>query len=230
MSALFQAAWFLLIRRWVIRIAIIFFTSTLLVVLLFKWVNPPTTLTMISQRLDRGEALKREWVPIEGLSKNMQLAVICGEDVNFTEHHGFDFAAIKAAMKHNERGGKVRGASTISQQTAKNVFLWNGRSYVRKGLEAYFTVLIEFIWGKKRIMEVYLNVAETGPGIFGAEAASQEYYQKSAAALTKSQAAGIGSIFPAPRRWKIGGYPAAGRQKLILRAMNRRGSSLPYLQ
>lgn len=229
MSALFQAAWYLFLRRWIIRVTIIFFTTTLLAVLLFKWVNPPTTLTMISQRLDRGEALKREWVPIEKISKNMQLAVICGEDGNFTEHHGFDFAAIKAAMKHNERGGKVRGASTISQQTAKNVFLWNGRSYIRKGLEAYFTVLIEFIWGKNRIMEVYLNVAETGPGIFGAEAAAQEYYNKSADALSKNQAAGIASIFPAPRRWKIGGYPAGGRQKLILRAMNRRGSALPYL-
>lgn len=143
-----------------------------------------------------------DWEPIENISKNLQKAVIASEDAGFTSHHGFDFNAIQKAMKSNEKGKKLRGGSTISQQTAKNVFLWQGRSWVRKGLEAYFTVLIEVFWSKERIMEVYLNSIEMGDGVYGAEAASQYWYRKSALTLTKREAAGIAAILPNPRKFK----------------------------
>lgn len=160
----------------------------------------------------------------------MQLAVICGEDQHFNNHFGFDFAALKSAAEHNAKGGKVRGASTISQQTAKNVFLWNGGGYIRKGFEAWFTLLIEVIWGKQRIMEVYLNVAETGKGIFGMEAAAQTYFNKSSKSLTRMEAAAIASILPSPKKWRIGHSPASRRQILITRAMTRYGIELEYLK
>ena len=142
-----------------------------------------------------------DWEPLENISTNMQKAVIASEDGNFLKHHGFDFDAIQKAMKDNEKGKKLKGGSTISQQTAKNVFLWQGRSYLRKGLEAYFTVLIEFIWGKERIMEVYLNSIEMGNGVYGAEAAAQYWYRRSADDLTKREAAGIAAILPNPRKF-----------------------------
>ena len=133
---------------------------------------------------------------------NLQKAVIASEDGTFLTHNGFDFIAMQKAYKSNERGRKVRGGSTISQQTAKNVFLWQGRSYVRKGLEAYFTVLIELIWGKKRIMEVYLNSIEMGDGVYGAYAATEHWYRRDASSLTMKQAAGIAAILPNPRKYK----------------------------
>jgi monofunctional biosynthetic peptidoglycan transglycosylase len=156
----------------------------------------------IEHKLDGKEMVcSHDWEPLENISTNMQKAVIASEDGNFLTHHGFDFDAIQKAMKDNEKGKKLKGGSTISQQTAKNVFLWQGRSYVRKGLEAYFTVLIELIWGKERIMEVYLNSIEMGDGVYGAEAAAQYWYRKSAADLTKREAAGIAAILPNPRRF-----------------------------
>ena len=142
-----------------------------------------------------------DWEPLENISINMQKAVIASEDGNFLKHHGFDFDAIQKAMKDNEKGKKLKGGSTISQQTAKNVFLWQGRSYVRKGLEAYFTVLIELIWGKERIMEVYLNSIEMGDGVYGVQAASQYWYRKNAIDLSKREAAGIAAILPNPRKF-----------------------------
>lgn len=233
MASFFALPAVIIIRRWIIRLLIGFVTLSLFLVLLFKWVNPGYTLTMLSRKMaSEKESFRivKEWKDIEDISANMQLAVICGEDQHFCQHHGFDFAAIKSAMENNAKGGPVRGASTISQQTAKNVFLWEGRSWVRKGLEAWFTMWIELIWGKKRIMEVYLNVAETGDGLFGVEAASRKYYGTTAKSLNLSQAAGIASILPSPRRWRIGAYPAAGRQGLITYAMSRYGIQLEYLK
>jgi len=147
--------------------------------------------------------LKKEWKSLEEISSQLQLAVVASEDNRFTEHSGFDLEAIKKARNYNDnkKGKRVHGASTISQQTAKNVFLWSGRSWIRKGLEVYFTFLIETVWGKKRIMEVYLNVIEMGDGIYGAESASQKYFHKPASYLTREQAALIAAILPNPRKW-----------------------------
>ena len=143
-----------------------------------------------------------DWVPIENISKNLQKAVIASEDGTFLIHYGFDFTAMQKALKNNQKGRKIKGGSTISQQTAKNVFLWQGRSYIRKGFEAYFTVLIELIWGKERIMEVYLNSIEMGNGIYGAQAAAEYWYRKDASNLTAKEAAGIAAILPNPRKYK----------------------------
>lgn len=153
---------------------------------------------------DKEIIFKKDWVSMDKISIHLQRAVISSEDQNFVNHHGFDFEAIEKAYTYNKNktGSKpAHGASTISQQTAKNVFLWQGRTYVRKALEAYFTVLIEIIWSKERILEVYLNVIEMGDGIYGAEAASQHYFRVSAKNLSKKQAAAIAAILPNPRRW-----------------------------
>lgn len=142
------------------------------------------------------------WVALEEINTNLPKAVIASEDAKFLNHYGFDFAAMKMAYLGNKKGKKIRGGSTISQQTAKNVFLWQGRSYIRKGVEAYFTVLIELIWGKKRIMEVYLNSIEMGKGVYGVQAAAKHWYSKDAKNLNREQAAGIAAILPAPLRFK----------------------------
>lgn len=189
------------------KIFLWFLGISILSVLIFKWVPIPSTPLMairaIENKLDGNDMIcSHDWVPIAEISTNLQKAVIASEDANFLTHHGFDFKAIEKAMKNNEKGKKLKGGSTISQQTAKNVFLWQGRSYVRKGLEAYFTVLIELIWGKQRIMEVYLNSIEMGNGVYGAEAASKYWYRKSAVSLTKQEAAGIAAILPNPRKFK----------------------------
>jgi len=158
----------------------------------------------------------------EALGSNLGLAVIAAEDQRFGQHHGFDLEAIEKAIEHNEKGGKVRGASTISQQTAKNVFLWPARSWVRKGLEVWFTLLIELVWGKERILEVYQNIAEFGPGIYGAEAAAQQFFGKSAQKLSRSEAALLAAVLPSPRRYSAA-RPSAyvqRRQRWILRQMN----------
>lgn len=183
-----------------------YFGITIGLVIVFKWVPIPFTPLMGIRALEHNSDGKpmtcsHDWVPLEKISKNMQRAVIASEDGNFLTHNGFDFHAIQKAMENNEKGKKLKGGSTISQQTAKNVFLWQGRSYLRKGLEAYFTVLIEFIWGKERIMEVYLNSIEMGDGVYGIEAASKHWYRKSAADLTKREAAGIAAILPNPRKF-----------------------------
>lgn len=177
------------------------------VVLLLKFVPVPFTPLMGMRALEHNSAGKdmicsHEWVPIDEISLNLQKAVIASEDGRFLEHSGFDFEAMQKAFKNNSKGKKLKGGSTISQQTAKNVFLWQGRSYVRKGLEAYYTVLIELVWGKKRIMEVYLNSIEMGDGVYGAEAAAKHWYRKDASSLTRYEAAGIAAILPSPRRYK----------------------------
>lgn len=188
------------------KIALWFFVISILSVFIFKWVPVPSTPLMVTRamdnKLDGNDMIcSHDWVSLKEISTNLQKAVIASEDANFLTHHGFDFKAIQKAMESNEKGKKLKGGSTISQQTAKNVFLWQGRSYLRKGLEAYFTVLIELIWGKERIMEVYLNSIEMGNGVYGAEAASKYWYRKSAINLTKNEAAGIAAILPNPRKF-----------------------------
>lgn len=188
--------------------ALLYFSAiSVFSVIVFKFVPVPFTPLMgtraLEQKFDGQEmTCSHDWVPIEEISPNLQKAVIASEDATFLTHYGFDFNAMSKAMESNEKGKKLRGGSTISQQTAKNVFLWQGRSYLRKGLEAYFTVLIELIWGKERIMEVYLNSIEMGTGVYGAEAASKHWYGKSAKDLSKREAAGIAAILPNPRKFK----------------------------
>ena len=149
---------------------------------------------------ERSVRLKKDWVSVDEISPHLQLAVVCSEDQEFLEHEGFDFNAIKKAYKYNKTHKKKRGASTISQQTAKNTFLWETRSWLRKGLEVYFTFLIELIWSKERIMEVYLNIIEFGDGIYGVEAAAQHYYNKSAKDVNRAEAAMLAGVLPSPLR------------------------------
>ena len=195
------------IFKFIGKLILWFLGLSILSVVIFKFVPVPFTPLMLSRTIDHvvaGEPMKlsHDWEPIENISKNLQKAVIASEDGNFLEHNGFDFEAIQKAYKHNQKGKKIKGGSTISQQVAKNVFLWQGRSYVRKAIEAYFTVLIEAIWSKERIMEVYLNSIEMGNDVYGAEAAAQHWYKKSAANLTVNEAAGIAAILPNPRKFK----------------------------
>ena len=172
-------------------------------VLLFKWVPVPITPLMAIRyfKIDSPKIPKHDWVSIAEISKNLQRAVICSEDQNFLNHNGFDYEAIKKAFKNNNNGGSIKGASTISQQTAKNVFLWPQRSWLRKGLEVYFTLLIELCWSKERIMEVYLNSIEMGTGIYGAESASQYWFKKPAIKLSKQEGAAIAAILPNPLKY-----------------------------
>ena len=178
------------------------FIFSILYTVLCKWVNPPITITEITS-LITGHGLKRHYQSIDHISSNMKLAVLCGEDQLFTDHNGFDFESLQKALKHNRKSKSLRGASTISQQTAKNVFLWQHGGYFRKALEVYFTFLIEKIWGKKRILEVYLNVAEMGDGIFGADAAAHRYFNKTAAGLSAKEAAMIAAGLPNPKEYTI---------------------------
>lgn len=166
-------------------------------VVAYRWVNPPTTSLMIRDHFNDVK-IYREWVGLPEMSRHIPRAVIAAEDSRFCEHRGFDVEAIEKAMARNKQGKKLRGGSTISQQTAKNAFLWSGRTWVRKGLEAWFTVLIEFIWGKPRIMEVYLNIAEFGRGVYGVQAASIHYFNKPASKLTRTEAARLAAILPQP--------------------------------
>jgi monofunctional biosynthetic peptidoglycan transglycosylase len=172
-------------------------------VLIHAVLPPPMTLLMAQRSLD-GEGLDYRWRSLDDISPRLVAAVIAAEDARFCTHKGFDFEAIEAALKANEKGRRLRGGSTISQQTAKNVFLWPGRDWLRKGLEAGYTVLIETVWGKRRIMEVYLNVAEMGPGVYGAEAAARHWFGKSASDLSSREAARLAAILPSPRRYDAG--------------------------
>ncbi|WP_299223404.1 monofunctional biosynthetic peptidoglycan transglycosylase [uncultured Psychroserpens sp.] len=192
--------------KFIFKILFWLFIFSVVLVVVFKWVPVPITPLMIIRNVEQSNTTKNtkqhDWVPIQKISYNLQLAVICSEDQNFLKHHGFDIEAIEKAYKNNKKGKTLKGASTISQQTAKNVFLWPERSWFRKGLETYFTFLIELIWSKERIMEVYLNSIEMGPGVYGAEAAAQYWFKKSATQLTKHEAAAIASILPNPLRYK----------------------------
>lgn len=188
-------------RTLLILIIMIAFVGPVLAVAVYRFVPVPVTFLMV-QRLAEGQGLRKSWRGLDQISPHLVRSAIGSEDANFCSHHGFDLEAIRKAMAHNERSERTRGGSTISQQTAKNVFLWPDRSYVRKGLEAYFTALIEVMWGKPRIMEVYLNVAEFGPGIYGAEAAAQTFFGVSAADLSPTQAARLAAVLPSPLRYK----------------------------
>ncbi len=195
-----------------LRLALILFLLLLIVpplwVALYRFVPPPITILMI-ERSAEGKGLDHRWRPLDRIAPAMTRAVVASEDSRFCSHHGFDMQAIDAAIRHNEaRPGKIRGGSTVSQQTAKNVFLWPQRSWVRKGAEAWFTVLIEAIWGKRRIMEVYLNTVEMGPGIYGVEAASQRYFHEPASKLSPAQADRIVAILPSPLKWSAA-HPGA---------------------
>ncbi|MEY3178504.1 MAG: monofunctional biosynthetic peptidoglycan transglycosylase [Bacteroidota bacterium] len=189
--------------RLIKKIIIGIFISHLLYLVLLKFVDAPITITQLNS-IFNGNGFKRTHVDLNEISIHGKLAVIASEDQLFPDHNGFDIKSIKKALAYNKRKpGRVRGASTISQQVAKNVFLWQGRSWIRKGLEVYFTFMIELIWGKKRILEVYLNEAEMGKGIFGIEAASQRYFKHSAKKLTKVEAAMIASSLPNPVRFTV---------------------------
>lgn len=192
--------------RWFLRIALYFFAITIGWVVVLRFINPPITWLMVQRGFERQSdgkewRITKKWVRYDELSDNLKRAAVAGEDARFMEHWGLDRDAIANAYQRNKDGGRLRGGSTISQQTAKNVFLWPRRSWIRKGFETYFTLLIELFWGKKRILEVYLNVIETGDGLYGAEAAAQHYYGKSAQSLTKRQAALLIAVLPNPRRW-----------------------------
>lgn len=184
--------------------------------------NPPITLTQLSSWIS-GDGLKRDYVDYKEMSYQIKLAVIASEDQIFPDHDGFDWKNIEKAMKYNKKKpGRIRGASTISQQVAKNVFLWQGRSWIRKGLEVYFTKMIELLWGKRRILEMYLNVIEMGKGIYGVQAASNTYFNKSAKTLNRRQAAMIAACLPNPKKYSV--KPVAGyvviKSAWIVRQMN----------
>ena len=184
---------------WIVKLVLIFLIGSVLWVLAYRFVNPPVTFTQIGDWA-AGNGARRDWMPIEAIDRDMVRAVIAGEDSKFCTHSGFDRQAIEEAMRRNARGGSViRGGSTISQQTAKNVFLWQGGGYFRKALEAWFTLLIETLWDKRRIMEVYLNVAETGIGTYGVNAGAQRYFDHDASSLTPTEAARIAAVFPLPK-------------------------------
>jgi monofunctional biosynthetic peptidoglycan transglycosylase len=185
------------------RVLIVLFLLHFVYILILKWVNPPITLTQIGS-LVTGDGLKRDYIDIEEMSPYAKLAFMAAEDQKFPDHNGFDWKSIGKAMDYNKRNpNKVRGASTISQQVAKNVFLWQGRSTFRKALETYFTFMIELVWSKRRILEMYLNVSETGKGIFGIEAASQAIFKKPAKKLTRREAALIASSLPNPKIYTV---------------------------
>lgn len=198
MKRIFKFIFKLLLWLLVISIGMVF---------LYKWVPVPVTPLMVIRSVENYQdqkpmGWKHDWVSLDQISKNLQLAVICSEDQNFLKHNGFDVEAIEKAYLDNKKGKRIKGASTISQQTAKNVFLWTQRSWFRKGLEVYFTFLIESIWSKERIMEVYLNSIEMGPGIYGAEAAAIYWYKKPASKLSQYESASIAAILPNPLKYK----------------------------
>lgn len=217
--------------RHIFRCCLILSATLIALVLLLRFAPPLTSGLMIERRLEsyfeHGSYTRHyHWVPLEKIARSMQKAVVAAEDQKFFSHHGFDWMAIRTAFAWNEKHAKTRrfrGGSTISQQTAKNLFLWSDRSWVRKGLETGFTVLIECLWSKKRILEVYLNIVEFGDGIYGVEAAAQHFFGKSAATLNSSEAALLASVLPNPRVYQVN-KPSSyvrGRQAWILRNMNR---------
>ena len=184
---------------WAVKLVLAFFVISILWVLAYRFVNPPITPNMIGD-IVAGRGAHKDWLPIGQTDRDMVRAAIAAEDSKFCSHHGFDFEAIEDAAKRNASGGRIRGGSTISQQTAKNAFLWNGGGYARKGAEAWFTFLIEHLWGKRRIMEVYLNLAETGIGTYGVNAGSQRYFGHDASAMSPTEAARIAAILPLPKK------------------------------
>lgn len=212
------------LARLVLRLGLAFVGFTLALVLAFRWLDPPTSAFMLQARAG-GTLVEQSWLPLEAISPSLHLAVIAAEDQRFATHHGLDTRAISRAIEEHRAGGGLRGASTITQQTAKNLFLWPGRNFVRKGLEVWFAVLMETLWPKTRILEVYLNVAEFGRGVYGAGAASAVYFGKPAAAITAPEAALLAAVLPNPRGLSVAdpGPYVRERQAWILKQMGQLG-------
>jgi monofunctional glycosyltransferase len=187
------------VLRWLVSLIALIFLLSVLWVLAYRYVNPPTTFPMLGDMV-AGHSVAYTWRDLDEIDADMPRAVITAEDRDFCSHKGFDLDAIRSALESNREGGPIRGGSTISQQTAKNAFLWTGRSWLRKGLEAYFTFLIERLWGKRRIMEVYLNIAETGINTYGVEEGARRYFGHGADELTRREAAQIAAVLPAPQK------------------------------
>jgi len=220
--------WFI---RWMLRLIIAFMLITVIPVLLFRWLPPPTSSVMLQRMLTEGATQAYQWIPFDQISAELALAVVAAEDQKFPYHWGFDFKAMIEAVKQKAGGGRLRGASTLTQQVARNLFLWQGRSYLRKGLEAWFTLLLELLWSKQRIIEVYLNIAEMGERIFGAESASRNFFGRSAGKITQQQAALLAAVLPSPTRYRAD-FPSSyvlERQQWILRQMQQLGG-VKYLQ
>ena len=223
------------IWRFIWKSVIFFLILSITTAIIYRWLPIPITPLMlircVEQKAENKDIkLEKDWVAFEEISQNLQLAVVCSEDQNFIIHRGFDFTAIEKAMEYNSKHRKQRGASTISQQTAKNVFLWPGRSWIRKGFEVYFVFLIETLWSKERIMEVYLNVIEIGDGVYGAQAAALIYFNKNAAYLTKAEAALIAAVLPNPLKFSVA-KPSSYiryRQNWIIRQIGLWGGTLNY--
>ncbi|AVF57353.1 monofunctional biosynthetic peptidoglycan transglycosylase [Pseudomonas fulva] len=225
-----------LLRR-LLRALLWFAAVSIVLVLVFRWVPPPGTALMLERKVQSwvsGEPidLQREWVSWDHISDDLKVAVIAGEDQKFASHWGFDIPAIQAALAFNERGGNVRGASTLTQQVAKNLFLWPGRSWLRKGLEAWFTGLMELFWTKQRILEVYLNSAEWGQGVFGAQAAARYHFGVEASQLSRQQAAQLAAVLPSPLKWNAGkpSTYVASRAGWIRRQMSQLGGPSYLMQ
>lgn len=215
------------IWRWVVWLGLAALLLSIAPVLLLRWLDPPTSMVMLGRRAEMREQpafrVDYRWRDWQKLSPRLPIALVAAEDQQFPVHSGFDLDAISRALDHNERGGAVRGASTISQQVAKNLFLWQGRSWLRKGMETWYTLWIEALWPKQRILEVYANIAEFGDGVYGAEAAAQRYFGVSAQALDAAQSARLAAVLPSPRRWRAdrpGPYVLA-RQRWVERQVRQ---------
>lgn len=223
------------ITRWLLRTFLWLILLSILSVVLFRFVPVPVTPLMLIRNIeqlqqDKPLKLEKKWVSLDNISRHLQLAVVCAEDQQFLNHHGFDFEAIEKAFENNKKGRRIKGASTISQQTAKNLFLWPGRSWLRKGLETYFTVLIELLWPKERIMEVYLNIIEFGDGIYGAEAAARAHFSTTAIQLNRGQSALLAAVLPNPMKYsaKSPGPYVRSRQAWVLGQMALWGHRIKY--
>lgn len=188
--------------KFIRRVVLFLFLAHIIYIVALKWINPPFTITQVQQMIEQGK-FNRDYVSYDQMGDNIKIAVIGSEDQKFPVHNGFDLDGIQNAIEKNKKGKKLSGGSTISQQVAKNVFLWQGRSWIRKGMEVYFTFMIEKIWGKKRILEMYLNTSEMGIGVFGVEAASEYYFNKPAKDLSKNEAARIAAALPLPRKYNV---------------------------
>lgn len=226
----------ILVFKSILKFILYFFIATILIVFLMRWINPVFSMFMFQNQIEvfiEGEIkfVKNSWIDYDEVSQYVPIALIAAEDQNFANHFGFDFEQIKKAIKDNLHRKRIRGASTITQQLAKNLFLWEGKSYVRKGIEAYFTILIELLWSKQRIIEVYMNVIELGDMTFGVASASKYFLKKDASKLSPAQAALIASVLPNPKRFSIArpsGYVKA-RQSWVLRQINALGG-IQYLK
>jgi monofunctional biosynthetic peptidoglycan transglycosylase len=190
------------LRRWLFWSIATLILISIIPVLVFRWVAPPTSAVMLTRTLIEAEQQDYQWVPLAHMSADLPLAVVASEDQKFPDHFGFDISAIKDAVEQHAQGGHLRGASTLTQQVARNLFLWQGRSFLRKGLEAWLTVLLELLWSKERILEVYLNIAETGKQTFGVQAASLKFFSRPASTVTREQAALLAAVLPNPLRFQ----------------------------